>query len=1328
MAPASTPRKQQPATAGAEEPSCEPESRSQADRESRLSTRGTELLGLVERLERALDRAPEIISIIESGTARIETQQAHLSQRFERIEQTCTCADEVQRGLADFADRLFDAGEAAHDKLSLLVEALESGDRLRRSLEVSERRITEQLTSLADLDNTAANRREEIERSWSRRMSDLAETHLEELAKTHRARTSEMERLSEDIARATDRCLATLKQTRDAGVAELNERAARSLDLFDENGEHGARIKKTVEQAVAAIDEAAERQAAQCSEVVKQAVSRLDALSNECQGRLNEQSHGYCASIANAQRAAETHLSRQVEQLAGLYGPDGEHARSIAESAENALGLINQAEQESRKRVNATVDQEISRFQALTDEIDRRLAPFAEGGERIVRINETVEQAVAAVDEAAGRQAARWNETVEQAVTRISALSKECQGGLNEQTRGCRASIEDAQQAAETRLSRQVDQLAGLYGPDGEHARSIAESAENALGLINQAEQESRKRVNATVDQEISRFQALTDEIDRRLAPFAEGGERIVRINETVEQAVARIGAAADQQATQWGEFTEQELSRITALGRECESRLNERLHDCATSIAKARQAADAHLSQNMDQLAALYGPEGEHARQLAASTQDALERVAQARENSLKHLTALTAEEASKLRVVADTSLKRLASQTQASRAAVRMVADATNDAHTVLQSLGERQDTVQALNRELDERTDSAKTTISELTPLHSQAEQAVARLRETVEGSQTAVEKTEALIQEVRFAAATGQQHVDELANASTQAERVREGLSNAIEAAGTRAQQLEQADDRIAGTIESSQSTIERTQSAAEALAQVIDRAGQARANVNAAAVNAGGAGDRLTAQTEAASELVCDLGGLVEQAERATERMEAARRLTSKLTADAVQLTQRAERANDTLTGSLANAEMTLTNLEEATNGADAAAAHASDARNSVTEAIGELEPRIATHQQLADAMTAQLAQGRDLAAELSRLVPEGTSLQDATRRLDDELRAHIESGDNTAKQLGRLVAECAVLAEQGTALTNKLNARIETGDDLAKDIADATSAAVELKQEQVSLRDVLGRYLDQGTDLAASLGKCVQDGTDLKDELAANVRDAQDAGRKIGDLLPAIAQQREYLETADHLFNDFVEHIQELKGKWQRLETRAESLGHQLNAMLAEPARIVQDARAQADNLEQVCTIVRKLFSGLSQTSLQANRDITRFSDVSRQANDKLVRITAETQRASQTLREWIEEASHVRSRLARALGQVPAIERTHPPAALEKLDKIAMESLPGTLTPGSVPPPRPPERREQEGGTAPEAERRSGLAKVDRLAQDAEQVVQGKP
>jgi hypothetical protein len=100
----------------------------------------------------------------------------------------------------------------------------------------------------------------------------------------------------------------------------------------------------------------------------------------------------------------------------------------------------------------------------------------------------------------------------------------------------------------------------------------------------------------------------------------------------------------------------------------------------------------------------------------------------------------------------------------------------------------------------------------------------------------------------------------------------------------------------------------------------------------------------------------------------------------------------------------------------------------------------------------------------------------------------------------------------------------------------------------------------------------------------------------------------------------------------------------------------------------VENAQTQAAQLERVCGDVRKVFAGLAEATLQAQRQTEELRGMGEDTTTRLAKLTAETDRATQTLHEWVEEAVRTQSRLERTLSECPPIRQTHPTEAVRRL------------------------------------------------------------
>jgi len=143
------------------------------------------------------------------------------------------------------------------------------------------------------------------------------------------------------------------------------------------------------------------------------------------------------------------------------------------------------------------------------------------------------------------------------------------------------------------------------------------------------------------------------------------------------------------------------------------------------------------------------------------------------------------------------------------------------------------------------------------------------------------------------------------------------------------------------------------------------------------------------------------------------------------------------------------------------------------------------------------------------------------------------------------------------------------------------------------------------------------------------------------------------------AQLRDLAASADSLG----ERIGALYGNTSEIETRI------ADCMLG-PSTITERAQAQAAQLEQVCLAVRKVFANLAEETLKAQHQTEAMRSTSEDANERLAELVAETDRATRTLHEWVEEALRTQSRLEQTLGECPSIRQTHPTETVRRLSR----------------------------------------------------------
>jgi chromosome segregation ATPase len=276
-----------------------------------------------------------------------------------------------------------------------------------------------------------------------------------------------------------------------------------------------------------------------------------------------------------------------------------------------------------------------------------------------------------------------------------------------------------------------------------------------------------------------------------------------------------------------------------------------------------------------------------------------------------------------------------------------------------------------------------------------------------------------------------------------------------------------------------------------------------------------------------------------------------------------------------------------------------------------------------------------------------------------------------------------------LVAQC----------TERQNAMLETTEQCERQAAEAEQVAAALA-DSVSRSTPVIANLDQATDKAAQTAHKLaerreaaratlerqqllhEQDRELLEQLEAKSRQVealanslcQRAAETIAQLagqIDGVDARKQILDAAEQTLREFIEHAETVSGQIRKLQGQADAFEVHVSRLLERPALIVADAKAQSAQLQGVCRAVRKVFAGLSQSTLQANRRIEQFNRMSHAAESRTQRLSAETTQAAETLRTWVVEAVGAQSRLAKSLERCPTISQTHPLDSLRGLASL---------------------------------------------------------
>ncbi len=929
-------------------------------------------------------------------------------------------------------------------------------------------------------------------------------------------------------------------------------------------------------------------------------------------------------------------------------------------------------------------------------------------------------------------------------------------------------------------LRRIIEHELEPFRENGEHANRLQSTVERGLATINRDLDRKCRSITETIDSQTERFESsvhdrdrdfrelaercaesvneardasvseLSAQLEQRFAPFTANGEHVTRLTELVAGGVETLNQAADLQRKKYREEIIRSVSRVKAVADERERHLQSITTEAVELWTHAKTEAAAQLQQQIERLLAPFAADGEQTARITDMVTRATDAIARAGSQCVQKLNESLRDHQIRANEEAGTKVQQLASQLQASRESIRMASESTQEVQKLLGSLLEQQSNSESAMAKLAAAAQEARQVAETLDASRESAAPSVTAIKECLEGSNAVIDKIERLIQDVWTVTTTAQERARQvtervekatdviaefeeaerafaertanLSDQSADAKKTGDSLVASVQQAEAIMDQLATISTEVSHSATAVAETAERTKANQQQLEAMIDRSGEAVSCINAAVVNAAGVSERIGNESEGASEVVCDLGVMIERSEKSIEQMTTICDSLSKAMSNAVQRVAQADGATEKLQKSLERADATTGIFSTRLKHADALVQRIDSAERFANQAIENLEAGKASHDALITRLQKQVDTGSTLADELADRLSESAA---ASKTLSDQIEQAKDTHRDVSKAGADLTSGLRELIASASTTRSDLQEAVKAAADAGQIAREAAQQMEAGKRDSAGLVETLTGKIEAGTRLMGEIGDTLKSGAAFKDEVNATVSKARDTSREISDILTTITESRALLEANEQSITEFINHAESLRIKLQQLETRSDAFGHQLNSMLTEPKKVVENAKAQAVQLDRVCSAVRKVFSGLSQTSLQANRNIARFTQISREANSRLAKITSESKRTTQTLREWVDEALHVQKRLSRTLAQVPAIDQTHPASSLDDLGTISAESLPGTLRPGVTRrPPQKPGGRLAMGGDSEQASPTDGRD-LATMIRDAEQLAE---
>ncbi|MCH7994829.1 MAG: hypothetical protein IIB57_10365 [Planctomycetes bacterium] len=504
------------------------------------------------------------------------------------------------------------------------------------------------------------------------------------------------------------------------------------------------------------------------------------------------------------------------------------------------------------------------------------------------------------------------------------------------------------------------------------------------------------------------------------------------------------------------------------------------------------------------------------------------------------------------------------------------------------------------------------------------------------------------------------ASSKQHAEQLQSEAKEArERNEKTVADSL-AAGTHA---------VEGTLAELHDVLART---SKEIDDLIDRANITKTDL----MDTQCRGENLLRDTQTAtgqiesmnhnvSQTLVDIGSACERVGQAREQLQGAEQVTARLAA-VVDRGESIESKLDEATGKAADLRdaFVRTSAEVDTKlgqlgSHSAAAAHVlSKLSEANIEAHGVMER---TAKMVKEAQES----GENTKTETERLIKDVSSVTDKAEAAAGETAVGTEHAAELTISLEKVVRAANELTGEMAGRTDEAKQSAETLDGhctQARILIDSVKDSVQLLDGARQVQTDLVESIDQAQAIDAELRSAADDAFLKQAQLETRQQSASELietherlSAQTRDLIPqldqGIADARSTTIASQQLLDQFTRHGKTLHDVLDTLGRRANKLEESLNEMTEKPSAIVAEARAQATQLEQVCTAVGRVFAKLSKASLEAHEKTKDFHQASETAFERLEQLRRETDGTSRSLQMWVKQTLRVGSDLAQSLG-----------------------------------------------------------------------------
>ena len=277
----------------------------------------------------------------------------------------------------------------------------------------------------------------------------------------------------------------------------------------------------------------------------------------------------------------------------------------------------------------------------------------------------------------------------------------------------------------------------------------------------------------------------------------------------------------------------------------------------------------------------------------------------------------------------------------------------------------------------------------------------------------------------------------------------------------------------------------------------------------------------------------------------------------------------------------------------------------------------------------------ANTIQEQIASATETASNLRGMDTSGRAILAETKTCKEQIDHMIRDIWSLTTTTHEKMESLSSLNEKAEAIKASIEESVTRADDCAARLEELSNNHKEANE----LCEEFAREIEEARSICDQLNGANESGKLLENHLAEQASQIDNLVESARDIVDTIHEEEAKANKTTSLVSQLVKVTEGLEPRVQTLQDS-----------LSEPMKIIQNARDQAEELNNVCLAVKRVFRGISQASLEANERVKLLSTV-----------IASADQSTETIKQWVEEGHRAQSRLASTLKYVPSLEDTHP-------------------------------------------------------------------